>query len=709
MKPSVRNEALDSAEGLLDLLDAWVGLGWLRALDHAFAAFLHQQVTQAPPLLLLGAALASHQLGRGHVCLDLEATLTDPDRSLSLPPEGAAAGVVPGPARLLRGMTAGAWAKGLSHPDLVSAGAGDTPLVCTGGRLYLRRFWACEQYIGEAVRGRLADSAILRSGVDAASLRAWLDRLFGPPGQGGTDWQRVACALAAGGRLAVVTGGPGTGKTTTVVRLLALLQALQQEAGHAQPLRIRMAAPTGKAAARLGASVAGAVHELPLPGDGDGDGAGARIRAAIPTDVGTVHRLLGSRPGTRHFRHDSGNPLALDVLVVDEASMIDLELMTAVLQALPEHARLVLLGDRDQLASVEAGAVLGELCARAGGGHYTAASREWLRRVSGEEIPGALLDARGETLDQHIVMLRRSYRFGEDSAIGSLARAVNAGDAAAARAILAGPGMLSDLAVQTLEDAGEGALERSVVHGGVEGFRPAGDGARPAGHADYLCRMVEEDPGDEAELEAVSAWAVRVLEAHRGFQLLCAVRQGPWGVEQLNRRVEAALRTEGLITGRGVWYPGRPVMVTANDYGLGLMNGDIGVTLRLPHRDANGRLARALRVAFPKEERGDRVRWIQPSRLTRVETVYAMTVHKAQGSEFDHTALLLPDREVPVLTRELLYTAITRARRWFTLIEPVPGVLEQAIQRRVIRGSGLGAALRGSPPAPDPDGGGNGH
>ncbi|TVP87214.1 MAG: exodeoxyribonuclease V subunit alpha, partial [Thioalkalivibrio sp.] len=589
MNPAVRSEALDSATRVLELLDAWVGLGWLRALDHAFAAFLHEQVPQAPPLLLLGAALASHQLGRGHVCLDLDATLADPDRSLSLPPEGATGGhissPVPLPAGLLRGLTANVWAEQLSHPDLVSAGAGDTPLVCSGGRLYLRRFWECEQYIGEAVRNRLAGSGTLRASVDTASLRAWLDHLFGPPGQGGTDWQRVACALAAGGRFTVVTGGPGTGKTTTVVRLLALLQALQKEAGETHPLRIRLAAPTGKAAARLGASVAGAMHGLSLPDSG----VGARIRAAIPTDVGTVHRLLGSRPGSRHFRYRAGNPLALDVLVVDEASMIDLELMTAVFQALPHHARLVLLGDRDQLASVEAGAVLGEICARAGGGHYTAATREWLRGVSGEDIPGSMLDARGEPLDQHIVMLRRSYRFGEDSSIGRLARAVNAGDAPAARAVLSGGGVLPDLSMLELEGAGEGALERCVVQGGADGFRTPGDGARPAGHADYLRRMVEDDPGDDADPDAVSTWADRVLEAHRGFQLLCAVRQGPWGVEQLNRRVEAALRAEGLITGRGVWYAGRPVMVTANDYGLGLMNGDIGVTLNLPHRDAPDR------------------------------------------------------------------------------------------------------------------------
>ena len=682
---------LESAAATLDLLEAWVGLGWLRALDHAFAAFLHEQVPEAPPLLLLGAALASHQLGRGHVCLDLHKTLADPDRSLSLPPEGVAAGSGAGPAELLKGLTADGLAERMSHPDLVAAGTGDTPLVCTGGRLYLRRFWACEQFVGAAVRRRLGDSGTLRAEVDTVALRAWLDRLFGPPGRGAADWQRVACALAAGGRFTVITGGPGTGKTTTVVRLLALLQALHHEAGHAYPLRIRMAAPTGKAAARLSASVAGAVHDLPL----SGDESGARIRASIPTDVGTVHRLLGSRPGTRHFRYRSGNPLALDVLVVDEASMIDLELMTAVFQALPSHARLILLGDRDQLASVEAGAVLGEICMRADGGHYTASTGDWLRTVSGEDIPAAMLDRQGEELDQHIVMLRRSYRFGEHSAIGRLARAVNAGDAVSARAILSGDGMLPDLAAQALEGSGEGELEHCVVYGGGERFSPVENGARPAGHADYLRRIIDEDPGEEADPAAVSAWAARVLEAQRGFQLLCPVRHGPWGVEQMNRRVEAALRTEGLITGRSIWYAGRPVMVTANDYGLGLMNGDIGVTLSIPHRDPDGRPGRTLRVAFPAWDGTGRVRWVQPSRLVQVETVYAMTVHKAQGSEFDHAALLLPDREVPVLTRELLYTAITRARRWFTMIEPAPGVLEQAIRRRVIRGSGLGAALRG--------------
>ena len=709
MTGDVSSQASDglphSASAMLELLGAWVGLGWLRALDHSFAAFLHEQVPDAPPLLLLGAALVSHQLGRGHVCLDLESTLADPGRSLSLPPDGMLEGAAAGPGDVLRGLTRDAWVAALSHPALVAAGAGDTPLVLAGGRLYLRRFWACEQRIAAAIQGCLDESSVQRAGVQAKWANLWLNRLFGPPRPDTVNWQRVACALATGGRFTVITGGPGTGKTTTVVRLLALLQALQREAGIAQPLRIRMAAPTGKAAARLSAAVSGAVNDLPLPADAVGDA----IRASIPVEVGTVHRLLGSRPGTRQFRYRSGHPLALDVLVVDEASMIDLELMTAVFQALPPQARLILLGDRDQLASVEAGAVLGEICTRASDGHYSAATADWLQSVSGERIPPTMLDARGEALDQHIVMLRKSYRFDAHSAIGRLARAVNVGDATEARAILHGEGMLPDLALQTLDEAGAQGLERGLIHGGSERFQPVGGRGRPAGHAAYLRRMIEQDPGDAADPEAVAVWAEAVLGAQAGFQLLCAVRRGPWGVEQMNRRVEAALRTEGLISDRGIWYAGRPVMVTANDYGLGLMNGDIGVTLNVPQRDAEGGMARALRVAFPAADGGSRVRLLQPSRLNAVETVYAMTVHKAQGSEFDHAALLLPDREVPVLTRELLYTAITRARRWFTLIEPAAGVLEQAVQRRVIRGSGLGDALRGRRPALPPSEEADGH
>ncbi|MBI0548535.1 AAA family ATPase, partial [Dickeya dianthicola] len=252
------------------------------------------------------------------------------------------------------------------------------------------------------------------------------DALFPGDAAGAANWQKLACALAAGSAFSIITGGPGTGKTTTVVKLLALLQSLALEQ-HGKPLRIRLAAPTGKAAARLNESIAGAIAGLTL----DGLAQGEAIREHINSEVVTLHRLLGSRPDTRHFRHHADNPLMLDVLVVDEASMVDLEMMAALLAAMPARSRLILLGDKDQLASVEAGALMGELCRRAAQGHYLPQTRDWLRDVAGDAPDDALLDPHGSALDQSIAMLRHSYRFGADSGIGQLAEAVNDGDAAA--------------------------------------------------------------------------------------------------------------------------------------------------------------------------------------------------------------------------------------------------------------------------------------
>lgn len=684
---------------LRTLLDQWTERGWLRPLDRALAVFLHEQAPDTPPLVLLLAALASHQLGRGHVCLDLTALLADPDLSLSLPPESDD-GVLPPPrpSWCLAGLVLPTLYQALAQaPSLVAAGVGTTPLVLDGQRLYLRRYWQYEQGIGQAIGERLAMGEGLRQALSGERMRHWLDRLFGPVGPDAPDWQRIACALSAGGAFAVITGGPGTGKTTTVVRLLALLQALHlsgQTEGDGQPLRIRMAAPTGKAAARLNSSVAGRVGALPLPDDD----LGRRIRAAIPTQVTTVHRLLGSRPNSRHFRHHARNPLPVDLVVVDEASMIDLELMSQLVQALPPEARLILLGDKDQLASVEAGAVLGELCDRADGGHYSSRIRDWLHGVSGEALPPAMVDSTGRPLDQHIIMLRQSHRFGADSGIGRLARAVNGGDPAQVAAVWDGGDRMPDLARVPLRGDGDKALEQVLIQGGGDLFQDdgAGQGDQPRGHAHYLAVMRDTDPGDDACREAVDDWAGRILGAQAEFQCLCVIRGGPWGVEQMNHRIAQALGRVGLLAPEGVWYPGRPVMVTGNDYGLGLMNGDMGVALSMPDPEAPD--GRVLRVAFPTADGSPRVRWILPSRLGQVETVFAMTVHKSQGSEFRHTALVLPDAPSPILTRELIYTAITRASRWFSLLMPRAGILEAGVKRRVLRSSGLKGALLSTKP-----------
>ncbi|MFA9441214.1 exodeoxyribonuclease V subunit alpha [Uliginosibacterium sp. sgz301328] len=666
------------AHELLGLLGEWAARKWLRDVDHAFAAFLVEQVGDAHPLLVLAAALASHQLGRGHVCLDLTATLADSRFALSLPPDGEAAIDAPVlPAALLDGLDLQGWLNALDDARLVTRGEGSTPLVLVGARLYLRRYWRYERDVRAAIGRRLHGSAALRDGMPAASLRRALDALFPASSGGPVDWQKLACALMAGSAFGIVTGGPGTGKTTTVVKLLALLQSLALES-HGRALCIRLAAPTGKAAARLNTSIAGAVDRLQLAGVG----AGEAVRGAIPREVTTLHRLLGSQPDSRRFAYHAGNLLALDVLVVDEASMIDLEMMAALLAALPPRARLIMLGDKDQLASVEAGAVLGELCSRALDGHYWPATCEWLHEVAGQRIDDVLIDPSGTALDQAIVMLRHSHRFGAASGIGQLAAAVNAGDVAAMKTVWSHDH--ADLSRIAASHDDERALRELLIDGGRDG-----DMFGPVGYRHYLDVLNQQRPAQDAPFEAFDEWARAVIEAHGRFQLLCALRRGRWGVEGLNERVGAMLHDAGLLAVPQGWFIGRPVLVTRNDYGLGLMNGDIGITLSLPERA--GDLVRWMpRVAFPAGDGSNAIRWVLPSRLQSVETVFAMTVHKSQGSEFEHTALLLPDSLNPILTRELVYTGITRAREFFTLVATGGRqVLDAAIERRVVRASGL--------------------
>ena len=275
-------------------------------------------------------------------------------------------------------------------------------------------------------------------------------------------------------------------------------------------------------------------------------------------------------------------------------------------------------------------------------------------------------------------MLRHSYRFGGDSGIGQLAAAVNAGSVDGVRRALAHGH--ADLTRLALADVGEGALRRLVIDG-IPGGKES-----PQGYRHYLDVVRKQRPPAGTDQAGLDAWAARVLAAHGQFQLLCALRRGQWGVEGLNRRIAGWLHEAGLIGAAEGWYAGRPVLVTRNDYGLGLMNGDIGITLALPGPDGDG----PLRVAFPAGDGSGGIKWVQPSRLQAVETVYALTVHKSQGSEFTHTAMALPERLNPILTRELVYTGITRARRWFSLVEAgSPAVLEQAVGRRVLRVSGL--------------------
>ena len=650
----------------LDTLRAWSDAGLLRQLDSAFAAFISELDPGADAGLAVAAAMLSHMESRGHSCLPL-AALAGADAALfAWPPD-----TLPAVQALWQTLppTTAAWLRTLTHSAVVQrigrdSGCGQ-PLVLDGPerapRLYLRRYWHYEQTVAAAVGARCA--AV--EAVDEQAARRWLDRLFADaePRARSTapDWQKLACALALRGRLTIITGGPGTGKTYTAARLLALLLATSTDP---QRLRIALAAPTGKAAARLKQSIDGSLQALQASlGD-------ALELAELTRRIGaarTLHALLGARPDTRRLRHHAGHPLDADVVIVDEASMVHLEMMAALLDALPPTARLILLGDKDQLASVEAGAVLGDLCRDAQAGRYSAETARYLQATTGEPLPDA---CRAPALDppalaQHTVMLRESRRF--DGPIGALALAVNAATDPALPATL-----LHTDASGALFGA-EGGTVSALVDLAVAG-RPGA----PASYRDYLLRLAA-GPAD-AGADAHAAWVVQILKAFDRFRILCAVREGDWGVGGLNRAVERALAQAGLLTPQGSWYRGRPVMVTRNDAALGVFNGDIGIALPAAENMAS------LRVYFLD---GERLRSVAASRLAQVETAFAMTVHKSQGSEFEHTALVLSAQSGSVLTRELLYTGITRARKALSLFAERPGLLEQAVTQATRRESGL--------------------
>jgi exodeoxyribonuclease V alpha subunit len=648
------------------LLHGWRAQGGLRALDLALAEFVLQLDPQVPASLLLATALLAQLEGRGHSCLPLQAFGRDPQASLGWPPEAAAeladaVAMLPADAAAARA----AWAdRAVLQIDPIDERE-SSPLVLCADRLYLRRYWRYEARVAAQIGARTAASAIdedFAAGLDRARVRALLHQLFAPaPGTApaAPDWQKLACAGALRRRLSIVTGGPGTGKTYTAARLLVLLQAV-----HAGPLplRVALAAPTGKAAARLRQSIGAALQGLQQQ---LGDTLPLADWAAALGPARTLHALLGTRPGTRRFVHDAAHPLDVDLLFVDEASMVHLEMMAALLDALPASTRVVLLGDRDQLASVEAGAVMGDLCAESDG-RYDAATVAWLRDLTGQDLPTSHASA-ADGLAQQTVVLRDSRRFG--GPIGELARAVNRGEGAAALATLrAAP----EAAVSLIETPDAGAVARLAVDGRA---------GAPGGYRAYLDAL-RQRPADAAAFEG---WARTVLSRFDDFRVLCALRDGPWGVAGLNASIERTLAERGLLQRRGDWYEGRPVMVTRNDAALGVFNGDIGLVLKPPG-------AATLRAYFVD---GAELRSVAVGRLADVETAFALTVHKSQGSEFAHVALVLPPEDSAVLTRELVYTGITRARTAFTLVARQAGSLALASCRLTRRLSGLRQMLDG--------------
>jgi exodeoxyribonuclease V alpha subunit len=611
---------------MIDLIGPLRERGLLAAIDAELARALGRLAGESRPEVLLGAALASRQTREGHVCIELARFAGTPVVDLDGEPVGE-----------LRFPELVAWHAALAGSTLVGAGPGATPLVLDErGRLYLARYFEHEQRLAELISAR---AGFVDEPLDQDALRAGLVRLFGEaPAE--PDWQRVAAELAVVRRLCVVSGGPGTGKTSTVVKILALLVENAFATGRARP-RVALLAPTGKAAARLGDSIARAKRTLPCR---------AEVVAAIPETASTIHREFGARGigGTR-FRHGAELPLVADLVIVDESSMVDVALMRRLLEAVPASSRLVLLGDEHQLASVEAGAVLGDLCRAAPPNRHSRALADRVREAFGESLPSAR-DESSPGIGDSVVRLHESYRFSGDSAVGRLARAIHGGDA--------------DQVVEQLRAGGEAGLsepgsaselERNLASAACAGFLP------------YL----STESADRA-----------LLELER-FRVLCAHRRGPEGAGNVNSMIERALDDAGLL-GRGGssqrWYRGRPLLITHNDYALGLFNGDVGVVIDSPE----GARAFFVTAAGP--------RLLSPSRLPPHETVFATSIHKSQGSEFDEVHVVLPDARSPLLTRELLYTAVTRARHKL-VVHASEASVREAVSRCIQRATGLTDAL----------------
>jgi exodeoxyribonuclease V alpha subunit len=632
-----------------DTLQTLMEAGRLSPLSYYFARFIARgSGVPEDSVLAHSAALVSMRNLQGDVCVDLRqlagSPLFEADDEHPLDPPRA-----PGLEDWVGTLAVAGWVGGPGEA---------TPLILDGRRLFLGKYWHFEHQVASALTARMA----LVDGLDIPRLTQGLARLFPQPGDGAVDWQKVAAAVAVRRHFAVISGGPGTGKTTTVVKVLALL--LEQ----APALRIALAAPTGKAAARLTEAVGRGKAQVT---------ADPEVLARVPAEATTIHRLLGAGFDNRYL-HNRDDPLVVDCLVVDEASMIDLPLMARLLEALPEQARLILLGDRDQLASVEAGNVLGDITGHGQEIRYSPDQVQLLEAAGAApvgELPRAVDDApkppargtAGEgdreraTRDFHrnglgctagptrpadaVGLLRVSYRFSADSGIGALAEAVNAGH---------GDTALDRLAEKGHEDiswleAPEDGLHRACVEWAVERY------------AGYL-------------RQSDVAGALRRFERYR---VLAALRLGPFGVEEINRLIAARLQHHGLIAG-GDEYRGKPVMVTVNDYEVGLFNGDIG----LLWQDANQVLRAYFLVA------GNVLRSVSLRQLPQHDCAYALTVHKSQGSEFDEVLLVLPFDRSPVLTRELIYTGITRARQRVS-IQGSRGSFLEGCRSRVQRTSAL--------------------
>lgn len=566
------------------------------------------------------AYLLSKRLSEGHICLDLDASLLDEMNELALS----------------QGKKEFSFLPDCLSSQLVSPGNKDRkPFVLHNGKLYLHRYFHYETLVLEKIR-ELINKGKEQFEKRCRALeeqRSFIRQLFpGNPGRAGeTDWQLVAALCGALNNFTIITGGPGTGKTTTVAKILAILYRTQPA------IKVALAAPTGKAASRMAESLRSARISP------DQYTAG-KFRDMEPS---TIHRLLGFVQNSPHFRHNRENPLNYDVVIIDESSMIDIALFARLLDAIGPETRLLMLGDKDQLASVEAGSLFGDLCKAAG--KINSFSKEkcgiFNSFIAGETkkiYPENEVKAE-HPLFEHIIELRFSHRFSGQEGIGKFSRAVIKNEKKQIAGFLSAPGD-----EQVLLDT---AYSEKVFQDFVLG---------------YGSYIREQD-------------VLTALKKLNRLRVLCAIREGKQGLNTLNQKIENYLKSQRLIFGKGDFYENRPVMITRNDYHHNVFNGETGI-IRM---DENG----VLRAWF--EDGNGRLKSVLPGYIQDAETAFAMTIHKSQGSEFNQVLVLLPDtKDVSVITRELLYTAVTRAREKI-VIQAGEEIIYNACAASVRRGSGI--------------------
>ena len=590
----------------------------IQAIDYYLAREICQALEQTNELLFHSIMLTLQLLRNGHSCLKID---QEADTLYWQHSEDEPSGYI-FPA-------VNDWHQLLS--ELAISPADNQPLVYEQQRLYLRRYWQFEQELAERIRALIDQK---NTAFDSSQAGQVIEQLF-PDAAADIDWQKVAVANALSRQFTIIAGGPGTGKTFTVIKILAALQILAEGFLQAKgSLKIAMVAPTGKAAQRLNESIQNTKSDFLRDKLLD-----KTVLNTIPDTAGTVHRLLGVIPGSHDFRYNQDRSLPYDVILVDEISMIDLPLMTRLMRAVKSNCRIIMLGDADQLPSVAAGSVLSDLAPRQEPG-YSPDTAQQLNDLTGFKLPQ--IEPSQRNLD-HLSVLQKSRRFDGSGEIGRLATAVIKGDAEQSWHVL---------------QQGKKQIEALIS----ERFYL------------WLDKLMEQfySPLFTDNIDINSAFAQL-----KKFRFLAATRLGEQGVININNTIEQALRKKGLISSSHELYPGRPIMVTENHYGIGLYNGDTG--LLWPDKEGK------LQAVFPQN---DSLRWLSLGRLPKVETVYAMTIHKTQGSEFNHVALVLPENDSLVLSRELLYTAITRAKDKLSVFGS-KGIFKLGVTRKVQRYSGL--------------------